>query len=109
MVTIKSEDENKFVSSLCAAGKEYWLGAQHIPNRSEAYIWSDGNFVNYTKWSFGQPNEEENYCVAIVIDSGFWWDRLCHENAAQLCQRSLVQKPEFFTESPLRVMTIGKK
>ncbi|RWR99960.1 collectin-12-like protein [Dinothrombium tinctorium] len=90
MVKIESENENNFMTILARGTHEsggFWLGAIHLLNRSKEYVWTDGSDVVYTKWAKAQPNDEDNFCVAVVINNGFWWDRSCEERQKQLCQK----------------------
>ncbi|RWS01717.1 layilin-like protein [Dinothrombium tinctorium] len=94
MVTIKNIAENNEIDGLTAARGEFWLGAVHLLGRPKEYVWIDGTNVSFTKWSNSQPNEEDNFCVAVVIDNGFWWDRLCDAKRKQICRKAFTYQSQ---------------
>ena len=68
LVTITSEEEQNFVTSLIEEGKmnQYWLGLQRY---SQEYAWITGESVEYSNWDKGEPNGIENnkeYCAEIL-------------------------------------------
>ena len=68
LVTITSEEEQNFVTSLIEEGKmnQYWLGLHRY---SQEYAWITGESVEYSNWDKGEPNGIENnkeYCAEIL-------------------------------------------
>jgi len=65
LVSIQSEEENRFVQSLDTHDLGFWIGlsnATYLLGQHE-WTWSDGSEVTYTNWGEGQPN---------VWNNGFW-------------------------------------
>lgn len=68
LVTITSEEEQNFVTSLIEEGKmnQYWLGGQRS---DKEYVWITGESMEYSNWDKGEPNGIENnneYCAEIL-------------------------------------------
>ena len=81
---VKSEDENRFVTSLAAGAglAGVWLGATDEKVEGQ-WVWLDGTEMRYENWdpAFNQPNNgppdgsnpEHRLLLRIDLD-GAWWD-----------------------------------
>ena len=51
----------------------YWIGAEKDIDGN--WSWSDGSSWGYTKWSWGEPNNNGGWENKVVVDKeGFWRD-----------------------------------
>lgn len=64
LVTITSEEEQKFVNSMLgkATKNSYWLGAEVVDNK---FAWVTGEDFSYTNWAYMQP-DHPNYEHALM-------------------------------------------
>ena len=89
MVSIHSEEENEFVSTLTGR-RNAWLGGFRTapgpvdqkphsdPMNNEQFIWIDGTFLDYSKWDSDQPDNYKGleFCIEMR-GSSFWNDQKC--------------------------------
>ncbi|XP_011362718.1 macrophage mannose receptor 1 [Pteropus vampyrus] len=90
LVSIQSESEKKFLWKYVNkndAQPAYLIGL--LVSLDKKFIWMDGNKVDYVAWAPGEPNfanEDEN-CVVMYSNSGFWNDINCGYPNTFICQR----------------------
>lgn len=100
LVTVTSEDENKFVHELL--GESHWLGADDgRDDRSPGvgdYTWVNGEEWDFTDWDGGQPNAVATNCAnensgshcyehcAYQSAAGGWIDRACFHTIQSVCE-----------------------
>ena len=75
LASIQSEEEN--AELLKAAGSErVWLGGSDGAEEGR-WVWTDGKSWNFTNWSFGKPDNENNSDCMVVENAEFWHDTPC--------------------------------
>ncbi|EHH64595.1 macrophage mannose receptor 1 [Macaca nemestrina] len=90
LVSIQSESEKKFLWKYVNrndAQSAYFIGL--LISLDKKFAWMDGSKVDYVSWATGEPNfanEDEN-CVTMYSNSGFWNDINCGYPNAFICQR----------------------
>ncbi len=80
LVTITSNTENDFVSSLAGLNDCFWIGFTDELNEG-SWQWVTGESVTYTNWVSGEPNDAgagEDY--AIMGSDGSWNDETMHKD-----------------------------
>ncbi|XP_062837345.1 C-type lectin BpLec [Anolis carolinensis] len=99
LVSILSKREccrvRKFLSKFQPDG-DIWIGLHNpskFPDRS-FWEWTDGQPMDHTQWSLGQPNNYGNtgeYCTEIWRSSEFkkWNDEICERKNSFICKFSL--------------------
>ncbi|XP_002918683.1 macrophage mannose receptor 1 [Ailuropoda melanoleuca] len=90
LVSIQSESKKKFLWKYVNrndAQPAYFIGLRISLDKK--FIWMDGSKVDYVAWATGEPNfanDDEN-CVTMYSNSGFWNDINCGYPNAFICQR----------------------
>ncbi|XP_047671161.1 macrophage mannose receptor 1-like [Tachysurus fulvidraco] len=89
LATITSEEENN--KALLVTGENLpWNGlirtAPHVKN----WTWADGDTSNFTKWSFGEPNDGNAGENCVVMDQNGWRDTSCNGEFPSVCSRSFI-------------------
>ena len=58
LLYINDEKEQRFIESMLCKGnsQRYWLGGI----KEDTFVWSNGNVLNYTNYSQGEPNNYDN-------------------------------------------------
>ncbi|XP_033102554.1 alpha-N-acetylgalactosamine-specific lectin-like [Anneissia japonica] len=99
LVSIQSEDENRFVSHLWdsstggstdSSNRAYWIGLSDIAEEG-TYVWSDSDTVaSYTNWKQGEPNNAGNEDCGHVTKSNdeilLWNDTECYHTLSFVCE-----------------------
>ncbi|KAM9827488.1 macrophage mannose receptor 1 [Neosynchiropus ocellatus] len=90
LAVINSNSERKFIWRQIHRGSEnqYFIGM--IVNLDKSFSWLDGTPVTYTAWEHNEPNfanNDEN-CVSIYKNIGFWNDINCGMDLPSVCKRS---------------------
>ncbi|KAG8515944.1 Macrophage mannose receptor 1 [Galemys pyrenaicus] len=90
LVSIGSESKKKFLWKYVNRNDvhpAYFIGL--LISLDKKFIWMDGSKVDYVSWATGEPNfanDDEN-CVTMYSNSGFWNDINCGYPNAFICQR----------------------
>nr|XP_048316812.1 macrophage mannose receptor 1 [Myodes glareolus] len=90
LATIKSESEKKFLWKYMnknGGQSPYFIGL--LISLDKKFIWMDGSKVDFVAWATGEPNfanDDEN-CVTMYTNSGFWNDINCGFPNNFICQR----------------------
>ncbi|XP_075826649.1 macrophage mannose receptor 1 [Microtus pennsylvanicus] len=90
LATIKSESEKKFLWKYMnknGGQSPYFIGL--LISLDKKFIWMDGSKVDFVAWATGEPNfanDDEN-CVTMYTNSGFWNDINCGFPNHFICQR----------------------
>uniref|UniRef100_A0A8C8RN29 C-type lectin domain-containing protein n=1 Tax=Pelusios castaneus TaxID=367368 RepID=A0A8C8RN29_9SAUR len=90
LVVIESESERKFLWRYIYTKNRmnsYYIGL--VVSFDQKFSWLDGTPVNYVAWAPNEPsfaNNDEN-CVVMNKDFGFWNDINCGIRNAFICQR----------------------
>ncbi|CAJ0923651.1 unnamed protein product, partial [Mesorhabditis belari] len=66
LVTIHSQEENDFVQELAKSVNSldfFWIGLKRNPNKENAFEWTDGSSVDFTKWDESQPDSNTHAAV----------------------------------------------
>lgn len=90
LATIKSESEKKFLWKYInknGGQSPYFIGL--LISLDKKFIWMDGSKVDFVAWATGEPNfanDDEN-CVTMYTNSGFWNDINCGYPNNFICQR----------------------
>jgi len=97
LVTIDSEDQNLFITSLIyglnTGVKGLYIGLRReIVNDSfiDDFQWTDGLALTYTNWAPGEPTPWYEPCVelySVDINAGKWNDISCNSRRYALCQQ----------------------
>ncbi|XP_065117892.1 macrophage mannose receptor 1-like isoform X3 [Paramisgurnus dabryanus] len=90
LVVITAQTERKFLWKQISRGSEsqYYIGMTVELDKS--FSWVDGSPVVYTAWDQNEPNfanNDEN-CVTIYKNMGFWNDINCGLALPSICKRS---------------------
>nr|XP_039270230.1 uncharacterized protein LOC120344952 [Styela clava] len=108
LASIGSSGENDFMESLLikmetgnifAGGDDAWIGMSDL-DIQDYYLWSDGSPVTYTKWFYREPNGNQERCVQIYIQQGYWNDIECDVTEPYICKRVKQFKPPSTTIFP---------
>ncbi|MCD7828152.1 MAG: dockerin type I domain-containing protein [Clostridiales bacterium] len=81
LVTITSEEENDFVTSLITAysGGYFWIGFTDKDSEGN-WVWVTGETVTYTNWGTGEPDNKGNQDYGAIANtkfSGSTWSGIC--------------------------------
>ncbi|XP_034722764.1 C-type lectin BfL-1-like isoform X2 [Etheostoma cragini] len=68
----------------------YWIGMyrKEVVGRTRKWAWTDGNFIAYTKWARGQPDNflfREGCIEMNYWDWGLWNDANCNLKRPYVC------------------------
>jgi hypothetical protein len=94
MISIQSEDENKFVLNFAKMSapnaKRIWIGAKRIGSGLKTFEWHNKNAFNYSKWANRQP---DNYggrepFAEMYTSSGLWNDN-SDQKLSFICEHTL--------------------
>ncbi|RWS19359.1 hypothetical protein B4U80_06611, partial [Leptotrombidium deliense] len=90
VVSINSEDENKFVKSKIKK-TSFWIGAQKVKNDTyQPWSWADGSEITYFNWDidFHDMNIRNTAfsCAMMFASNGKWFDAKCTRQGAQTCE-----------------------
>nr|XP_039269898.1 uncharacterized protein LOC120344668 isoform X2 [Styela clava] len=111
LVSINSPDEQSFVQvnvALSARQIAFWTGGLDswsgpintgvVDITDGGWRWIDGSPFNYVNWNSGEPNNVNNEdCVEMVVDHGYWNDLSCGDSRGYICEK---EDPDHTTESP---------
>ena len=91
LITIGSEKEEKFLSTLLAKYRgiagNVWIGLEYVGNN---FTWIDGNDMSYQNWDENAVKDGINKCVDMVTyesDFGKWIDDNCNKKYLIACQK----------------------
>ncbi|XP_051944921.1 macrophage mannose receptor 1-like [Xyrauchen texanus] len=91
LVVITGQTERKFLWKQISRGAEtqYYIGM--TVGLDKSFFWLDGSPVVYTSWDQNEPNFSNNdeNCVTIYMNTGFWNDVNCGNALPSICKRSL--------------------
>ncbi|XP_067107531.1 macrophage mannose receptor 1 [Osmerus mordax] len=90
LASITGNSERKFLWKKITkeSNNQYYIGM--IVNLDKSFSWLDGSPVAYTSWEHNEPNfanNDEN-CVTIYKNMGFWNDINCGVELPSICKRS---------------------
>lgn len=89
LVSISSEGENNFLTTLLSSfyTRQYWIGLNQLDQ--EAYVWSDNKPTVYVSWANNEPNDGygAERCVDIGASHGHWIDDNCMATFGYICKR----------------------
>jgi len=96
MISIQSEDENKFVLNFAKRSapnaKRIWIGAKRIGSGLKTFEWHNKNAFNFSKWANGQPDNyrgKEPFAeMKLNTDSGLWNDN-SDQKLSFICEYTL--------------------
>ncbi|XP_033992149.1 C-type lectin domain family 6 member A-like isoform X4 [Trematomus bernacchii] len=85
LVTVDSEEEQEFISSMIKG--DTWIG---LSDREEegTWTWVDGSPLNLTLWEETQPDNgaERTHC-AYISPSAWWNDQSCEDHLPWICEK----------------------
>jgi len=90
MASIHSEEENQFIWDVIKvpeAGSSV-IGFVDFDN-TDVFEWTDGTAVDYTKWSYGEPDPyfpEFNCVIMGCCDEGEWFSTMCPWTHGVVCR-----------------------
>uniref|UniRef100_A0A803V281 MRC1 protein n=1 Tax=Ficedula albicollis TaxID=59894 RepID=A0A803V281_FICAL len=88
LVVIEKESKRRFLwQYVSRKGKSYFIGL--VVSFDQRFRWLDDTPVNYVAWAPNEPNfanNDEN-CVIMSKDFGFWKDISCALKNAFICER----------------------
>ncbi|XP_026888044.2 macrophage mannose receptor 1-like isoform X2 [Electrophorus electricus] len=107
LIVITGQTERKFIWKQISrsSDKLYYIGMTVALDKS--FSWVDGSPVVFTAWNKNEPNfanNDEN-CVAMYTDMGFWNDINCGIPLPSICKRSINFVPN--TMPPVTAPTGG--
>ncbi|XP_066135601.1 lymphocyte antigen 75 isoform X3 [Saccopteryx bilineata] len=86
LVTIKDEDENKFVSRLMKENSNItmrvWLGLSQHPT-DQSWSWLDGSKVTFVKWA-NKRKSDGGKCSILLASNGTWIKVQCSRGYGRL-------------------------
>ena len=88
MVSIHDEETNSFIQSLTT--EEKWLGGYRKKDIKNVWGWTDGSPWDYSKWSPGEPNDDNGIGDYLDMNwggAGLWNDRQQYDKLPFVCQR----------------------
>ncbi|KAG5885031.1 hypothetical protein JTB14_018627 [Gonioctena quinquepunctata] len=92
LLTIRSSDENdriyKYIRE-ASKGTEYWTAGTRLVD-GYSFLWlPQGERVEYTNWSNGQPSDVNEKCLQLWVIGGRleWNDRPCDTRFHFICER----------------------
>ncbi|XP_055682797.1 perlucin-like protein [Lutzomyia longipalpis] len=88
LVSIRTAEENAAITDLLPGRPDVWIGGY---KKNGIWLWTgDGQPMNYTNWSAGEPNSLENDnedCVHLTSwDKGKWNDVRCSDRNFYICE-----------------------
>ncbi|XP_059158109.1 macrophage mannose receptor 1-like [Physella acuta] len=91
LVSINSEDENRFLQGVFKYGvisESIWIGLNEL-DRNSGYSWTDRSPVNLFNWNVNEPNDENGYeaCTEILVRNGKWNDQHCSRRQGFICKQ----------------------
>jgi len=96
LVTITSQEENDFISSLIGED-DIWIGFTDEANEGD-WQWVTGESVTYTNWIPGEPNDSgEGEDYAATSTSGGWNDLADLETHYYICEWGTSTPPPDFS------------
>uniref|UniRef100_A0A4W4DYJ2 Macrophage mannose receptor 1 n=1 Tax=Electrophorus electricus TaxID=8005 RepID=A0A4W4DYJ2_ELEEL len=107
LIVITGQTERRFIWKQISRSLEnqYYIGM--TVGLDKSFSWLDGSPVVFTAWNQNEPNfanNDEN-CVTIYKDMGFWNDINCGVQLPSICKRSINFTPN--TMAPVTAPTGG--
>ena len=99
LASVTSEEINAYVAQeKKQRNMVLWIGGSDKTVEG-AWKWSDGSPWNYTKWSQGQPNNEDNEdCLQFYYrNEDSWSDRTCTNRENFVCSKALCSGGKSFS------------
>ena len=94
LASIHSKDEYTFIREMIFVNSQSsaWIGGKKLYDGSEKWIWEDSSIFNYTKWLFGQPDDDQDeYLPACIYlnfaDPSSWYDENCEKKFSFICKK----------------------
>ncbi|XP_078100956.1 hepatic lectin-like isoform X2 [Sander vitreus] len=86
LASVRNMAENQEVQAMLTGGGLYWIGLF-----GDSWKWSDGSTSSFRFWKTGQPDNNNETCVAADFSqSGTWEDWPCDMERAFICYSSVV-------------------
>ena len=90
LTSIRSEDENNFLSSLDFSAPVIFTGGKKDGNR---FTWSDGNDFDYVNWASDWASTVNDTCIVMISgtingDDGKWGLFQCDSALKYICKKS---------------------
>ncbi|XP_002660626.3 uncharacterized protein dcsignlg [Danio rerio] len=91
LVIIKSEEKQRFISSLVK--EDTWIGLSVTETGGNKWKWVDNSPLNQGFWAKGEPNNYQGAkedCVEVRISQGTpnnWNDRRCSDSRKAVCEK----------------------
>ena len=75
-----------------------WLGISDVSSTNEWAYQSNGNFLTWTNWNNGEPNNiwngnDEDCAAAFYTDNFEWTDYRCAYKFPSICEFTMVPIP----------------
>ena len=71
LVSVHSQEENRFVDDLRPANKPVtWMGGSETVEKK--WVWSDGTSFGYTFWGDGEPNNQHGLEDCLTMRGNKW-------------------------------------
>ncbi|RWS19794.1 hepatic lectin-like protein [Leptotrombidium deliense] len=87
VLMIDTEFENAFIRENFVG--KYWLGALRYPESHNFMKINKSEYVRFTNWRKGEPNNylQNEYC--IETEKGEWNDLSCYEKRFGICEKPI--------------------
>ncbi|KAJ7986772.1 hypothetical protein DPEC_G00331850 [Dallia pectoralis] len=96
LVSIQSMTEQSWLESyLYMATNDVWIGLNDLEHQGQ-YSWSDNQWVTFTYWAPGEPNNHLGFkedCVEMLYHTGRWNDVPCAELNTYICKKPKAHYP----------------
>ncbi|XP_035864263.1 C-type lectin-like [Sander lucioperca] len=88
LASVRNSTENQKVQAMLYGGGLFWFGLFR-----DSWKWSDGSTSSFRFWKNGQPDNNNETCVAADFSqSGAWEDWPCDMERAFICYGPVVSK-----------------
>ncbi|XP_059150343.1 macrophage mannose receptor 1-like isoform X2 [Physella acuta] len=107
LVSIVSQDENDFLTTLISKvqSTQFWIGLNQL--EQDAYVWSDASPAVFVSWAKNEPNDAfgGERCVDISGYHGNWIDDNCMNEYNYICKKLNDTSHVVITPTPAPVDT----
>ncbi|XP_005097625.3 macrophage mannose receptor 1 [Aplysia californica] len=97
LISIGSDDENAFITSLVSRHPlgGFWTGLNDLDQ--DSFKWTDGSPLSFVSWGNNEPNDAYGSERCVEIRSGsFWNDQHCQDMRGYVCKK----RPGDYTTPP---------
>uniref|UniRef100_A0A4W3HMY0 C-type lectin domain-containing protein n=1 Tax=Callorhinchus milii TaxID=7868 RepID=A0A4W3HMY0_CALMI len=87
IVSIRSTEENMYVTQLFSKDTPLWLGLYNNNRTTTMWEWINGDDFIYTHWKNKEPNAPLGSVICVAMRNDQWFDNYCNQTYRFACYK----------------------